>query len=88
MLIMKTRAIFTAALGLALAFSACKKDEPILGQPPTAADAAFTYTPSAANANIIEFKANNASLQASWDFGNGTTATGSTATATYPFAGT
>lgn len=85
---MRTKTLLTAALGFALAFSACKKDEPTLGQPPTAADAAFTYQPSAANANIIEFKASNASLQASWDFGNGQSATGTNATATYPFAGT
>jgi PKD repeat protein len=78
--------IFGAAL---LVFaSSCKKEEPSLGSPPSAADAAFTYMASAANANIIEFTANNASIQASWDLGNGQNATGTKATGTYPFAGT
>lgn len=85
---MNSKSILVAAFGLAVAFSACKKDEPTIGEAPSKADAAFTYQPSAANANIIEFTASNQSLQATWDFGNGQTGTGSTATATYPFAGT
>ena len=41
-------------------FSSCRKDpEPTLTEPPTAADAAFSYAPSAANDNIIEFTAAN-----------------------------
>lgn len=67
--------------------TSCKKEEPTLGQPPTPADAAFTYQASATNDNIIEFTAANSSLQATWDFGNGQTGSGTKATATYPFAG-
>jgi PKD repeat protein len=67
--------------------TSCKKEEPTLGAPPTAADAAFTYQPSTANANIIEFKASNSSLQATWELGNGQTANGTNVTGTYPFAG-
>ena len=59
---------------LLLVFFSCKKDpEPTLSEPPTAADAVFTYSPSAQNANIIEFTASNSSLSCVWNFGNGTT---------------
>ena len=76
------------AVAIALPFTACKKDEPSLGEPPTAADAAFTYKASATSDNIIEFTASNPNLQASWDFGNGQSGEGTTAIGTYPFAGT
>jgi len=75
-----------AALALLVAVG-CKK-EPSLGDPPTAEDAEFTFMPSATNPNIIEFTANNSTLQATWDFGNGQTGEGTTISATYPFAGT
>ncbi len=78
--------LFSASI-LTLLF-ACKKDNPQLGPAPTAADAAFTYTASAGNANIIEFTANNPSLQCLWDFGNGTKAKGATVSSPYPYAGT
>lgn len=80
--------LLALGLGLSLIFSSCKKDEPSLGEPPSSSDAAFTYSPSADNPNIIEFKANNTSLTAQWDFGNGTTGEGSEVSATYPNAGT
>lgn len=67
---------------------ACKKDNPQLGDAPTLADATFTYAPSAANANIIEFTANNPNIQCMWDFGNGTTAKGASVSSPYPYAGT
>lgn len=92
--IMNTQSIFKKAslwlgLGLLVVATSCKDDDdnPSLGQPPTQADAAFTYQASANSDNVIEFTAANASLAASWDFGNGATATGATAMATYPFAG-
>ncbi len=87
---MSTKFSMSIILGAALLVfvSSCKKEEPSLGAPPSAADAAFTFTPSAANANIIEFTASNANIQATWDLGNGQTATGTKATGTYPFAGT
>ncbi|CAE7424122.1 unnamed protein product, partial [Symbiodinium sp. CCMP2456] len=62
--------------------------EPTIGNAPTQADAAFTFQATAASDNIIEFTANNPSLDASWDFGNGSTAKGSKVQAAYPFAGT
>lgn len=73
-----------------LAFTtSCKEEEkPSLGNPPSEADAAFTYQASANSDNIIEFTASNTNLDASWDFGNRATGSGSTASATYPFAGT
>ena len=74
---------------LLLVFFSCKKDpEPTLSEPPTEADAVFTYAPSAQNANIIEFAASNSSLSCVWNFGNGTTGNGPSVSATYPNAGT
>jgi len=67
---------------------ACKKDNPQLGDAPTLADASFTYAPSAGNANIIEFTANNPNVQCVWDFGNGTTGKGASVSSPYPYAGT
>jgi PKD repeat protein len=83
---MKMKLLFSASI-LALLF-ACKKDNPQLGPAPTAADAAFSYTPSVGNANTIEFTANNPSLQCLWDFGNGTKAKGASVSSPYPYAGT
>lgn len=67
---------------------ACKKDNPQLGDAPSLADASYTYAPSASNANIIEFTANNPKIQCVWDFGNGTTAKGAAVSSPYPYAGT
>lgn len=67
---------------------ACKKDNPQLGDAPSLADASYTYAPSASNANIIEFTANNSKIQCVWDFGNGTTAKGAIVSSPYPYAGT
>lgn len=58
-----------------------------MGDPPSAADAAFTYEPTS-NPNIIEFTATNQNLVAKWDFGNGTTAEGSVVTGSFPLKGT
>lgn len=75
-------------LSVAAVISCKKKEEPTLGDPPTAADAEFIYQPSAANPNIIEFTAVNSTVQANWDLGNGQTASGTNVTGTYPNAGT
>ncbi len=77
------------SMGLLVVATSCRDDDdnPSLGQPPTAADAAFTYQASATSDNVIEFTAANASLAASWDFGNGMTATGTNVSTSYPFAG-
>ncbi len=74
--------------GFMLVLGSCEKKEPSIGDPPTSADAAFTYTASANSDNIINFTASNPSLDASWDFGNGSTGQGTNVQATYPFAGT
>lgn len=92
--IMTTRSIFRQTslwlgMGLLVFATSCSDDddEPTLGQPPSQADAAFTYQASASSANVIDFTASNGTLAASWDFGNGSTGTGANASATYPFAG-
>lgn len=70
-------------------FMSCKKKEdPSLGDPPTDADAAFVFTPSAANPNIIEFTASNSSITKRWEFGNGSTGSSTNETGVYPNAGT
>jgi PKD repeat protein len=73
---------------LAFTTSCEEAEEPSLGNPPSQADAAFTFQASANSDNIIEFTASNSNLDATWDFGNGATGSGSMASATYPFAGT
>jgi PKD repeat protein len=78
--------IFSSMLLLGLV--SCKKEEPVLIDPPTEADAQFNYEPSFDNPNIIEFTAVNGELTANWDFGNGTTGTGTSVTSSYPYAGT
>lgn len=77
------------ALILMIGFASCKKDpDPVLTDPPTAADAMFNVNPTAANPNIIDFTALNSEVTASWDFGNGLTGSGTNVTSTYPNAGT
>lgn len=86
---MKKITLILFAFAVILGVSSCKeKDTPTLGDAPTAADAAFTYAPSAGSANIIDFTASNTSLTSRWDFGNGTIGEGSTAQGTYPNKGT
>lgn len=67
---------------------ACKKEDSQLGNPPTLADASFTFVVSLTSANVLELTANNSTNQYLWDFGNGVKAQGATATASYPYAGT
>ena len=83
---MKT--ILLSILSIGLALVACNKYEPTLGPAPSAADAEFTMTVSAANENIIELSANNPNIQCVWDFGNGSKAQGANVSASYPYAGT
>ncbi|RZK54791.1 MAG: hypothetical protein EOO91_15300 [Pedobacter sp.] len=70
--------------------ASCKKDDSVneLGKTPTSADVQFTVTPTSTNANIVNFKSNSPGFKAIWDFGNGATAEGVDAQASYPLAGT
>jgi PKD repeat protein len=78
---------FLMVFALMALFSSCKEDEPELADPPVAADANFTYTPSAQTDNILEFRASNQNIQAFWDLGNGSFVEGVTAVGVYPAAG-
>lgn len=79
----------TIFIGLVvLTLGACKEEEFELGDPPTAADAAFSYKSTTQSDNIIQFTANRSDAIAKWDFGNGVGAEGNNVTATYPNKGT
>ena len=78
----------TTMVVMLLVLSSCKKDEPTLGQPPSAADAVFTYEASTSSDNIIVFTASNSSLTHQWELGNGATAEGSVVEGIYPYEGT
>ncbi|HYG21076.1 MAG TPA: PKD domain-containing protein [Ohtaekwangia sp.] len=67
---------------------ACKDEDPQLGAVPTQADAAFTFTPSAENDNIIDFSSPTGAFLKKWDFGNGTKAEGDNVKGVYPLQGT
>ena len=80
-----------AILFLALSFitlQSCKKELETLGEPPTTADAAFTYSASPESDNIIIFKATNSDVIAKWNFGNNSLGEGIEARGIYPKAGT
>ncbi len=63
-------------------------DDHSLGAMPQESQLAFSATPSAGKANVIELK-NESSIKgvAAWDFGNGGTAKGENVKAEYPFKG-
>lgn len=71
-------------------FISCKKDKIVrdLGVAPTNDQVKFSSTPTTSNANIINFKNESPGFKAIWDFGNGATAEGINAQASYPLAGT
>ena len=73
-----------------MVFMSCKKDETVrdLGVAPTNDQVKFSSTPTTSNANIINFKNESPGFRALWDFGNGATAEGVNAQASYPLAGT
>lgn len=80
------------ALLSALTMVACDPQEDSgysLGGVPNASELSFTATPSAAKANVIEFK-NTSKVPgiATWNLGDGSTAKGETASGSYPYAGT
>jgi len=78
--------LFVAAL--LLGFLSCKKEDPQLGVPPSEADAVFTFTPTTATPNIIDFTASNPDVNAVWDLGNGASGSGISIQGIYPSAGT
>jgi PKD repeat protein len=71
-----------------LTIQSCKKELETLGEPPTEADAAFTYTTSPESDNILIFKASNPEVIAKWNFGNNSLGEGVEARGIYPKAGT
>ncbi|HEY9044888.1 MAG TPA: PKD domain-containing protein [Ohtaekwangia sp.] len=66
---------------------ACKEDDAELGSVPTETDAAFTYAPTAAKPNILDFTASSAAFLKKWDFGNGKTAEGDNVQGVFPEKG-
>lgn len=73
-------------LGIIVLFS-CQKTYDI-GAAPSDEQAKFTYTVSAANPNVLEFKAVSQDMQCLWDLGNGVKKKGSEITGEFPYAGT
>lgn len=72
-------------------FNSCspqESDDHSLGAEPQASQLAFSATPTAAKANVIDFK-NTSSVPgvALWDLGNGKSAEGTTVQGEYPYAG-
>lgn len=83
----------SAYLGIGLmltVIASCKKNEATgeLGNAPSPSEIQFTATPTAANPNIVNFKSSYNGINAHWDFGNGTTATGKEAQGSFPLANT
>lgn len=79
------------ALMTIFAMTACSPqdgDNHSLGNMPEESQLAFTATPTASKANVIDLK-NESAINgvATWDFGTGVSANGNTAKAEYPFAG-
>lgn len=80
--------LFFLLISSILVISSCREEDPELGTAPTTAEASFTYIESTISPNIIQFKANKSDAIASWDFGNGTSAQGTSVSAIYPNKGT
>lgn len=72
---------------LLIALFSCRKDHQ-LGDPPSAADAMFTFQVSSSSNNVINFTASNQDIQCLWDLGNGVKKQGATVIGEYPYAGT
>ncbi len=85
---MRKLTFLTLIFSLSFFYFSCEKYNPTLGDPPTIEDALFTYVPTTANPNILDFSANNPDILATWDFGNGSKGEGTNATAIFPNAGT
>ncbi|MCH7415188.1 PKD domain-containing protein [Belliella sp. R4-6] len=71
-----------------IALAACVEEYSLEGNPPTEAEANFSFQPTATSNNILQFTADNEFFIMNWDLGNGASGTGKTVTGTYPVAGT
>ncbi len=73
----------------AVMLAACSPDESDadLGPAPSSSDVTFTMTPDESNPNIIHFTNTSPGFLGVWDFGNGMTARGNEAQASYPVKG-
>ena len=56
---MKNLTFLTLIFTLSFYYFSCEKYDPTLGEPPSDTDAQFSYVPTSANPNIIDFTANN-----------------------------
>ena len=72
---------------IATVLLSCRPDEPELGDPPSSAEATFTYSPSDETNNIINFRSNASNGLVFWDFGNGTSARGRNVQGVFPIKG-
>lgn len=72
---------------LQICMVSCGEDDAQLGAPPVATDATFTYSPSAANKNIINFTSTTEAFLKKWDFGNGAFAEGDNVKGTFATKG-
>lgn len=68
--------------------AACIEEYSLRDEAPTTEQAVFNFQASAESDNILNFTADQEFFLMNWDLGNGATATGKTATGTYPSAGT
>jgi hypothetical protein len=78
---------FAWLLTLSVIVLGCKEDDPTLGVAPTTEDAVFTFSPSTANDNIIDFANTSDAFLKVWDFGNGTKAKGDNVQGVFPLKG-
>jgi PKD repeat protein len=71
-----------------MSITACEEEPGDLAAPPEAADASFTFAPTAENDNIIQFSSTSPAFLKKWTFGNGASAEGNSPKATFPVKGT
>mgnify|MGYP006197703429 CR=1 FL=1 len=61
-----------------IVLAACVEEYSLEGNPPTEAEANFSFQPTADSDNILRFTADNDFFIMNWDLGNGATGTGKT----------
>ncbi len=76
-----------AILFLVALINGCKEDVPVLGDPPTQDDAAFTFSPTAETPNKIKFSSTSKAFLKKWEFSNGTKAEGNEVIGVFPLEG-